>query len=324
MCTLLLSLIACTKNGEIQSATEEAEPTYVLFSLNVHDWTHPAESVTVVNKVLDMHEQYNIPVEVYLDDQITQIYNKEAPELLERLRTAGPLIVVSYHIRPPTPYYQEFDFDYLEELDEETLREVLLDYEEHSLDLETGQPTDEPGGYEFVKEIMGYPPLTVAGFIKTTNTGEMLVEIYTKKGAQFIVQHSGSSSLGEKIGELYIRPETTEIKLYESIGQDAATVISDKEQSIATTRDKKFIGIKMHEDDFYAEGVSPWRYVYYNENNQHPDKPPYNLTGWQDAPLLTAEQQEAMWQHYETALAFIAEHPERFEALNTLGVKELL
>lgn len=342
-CLLVLFLSSCdtedvqkTPENEIKEEITPVDGTvmYVLFSLNVHDWTLPEESIATLNRILDIHEKYNVPIEMYLDDQVMQIYYEQSPELIERLRTS-PVVAVSYHLRPPTPYYTglEFDFIGLEDLDETTLRETLLDYEEHAIDLETGEPTDDPGGYEFVKEVMGYAPLTVSGFEKFGKIGKISPDIYNEKGALFVVVHGKLGEdqlvveLGEKKDSLYVRPSTVDVRLFESVGQDTITVLQQAEQeALQAGVSPVFMSIKMHEDDFYADGVSPWRYVYYKENEKGrmiAQKPPYDITGAEDAALLTEEDREAIWQHYENAVAYVASR-EDFDAINAFDLKEML
>ena len=348
-CIFVLFLSACdteevqytkevqkTPEPEIKEESTPIEGTvlYVLFSLNVHDWTHAEESIATLNKIVDIHEQYNVPIEIYLDDQVMQMYYEESPELVKRLRTSS-VVAVSYHLRPPTPYYTglEFDFIGLENLDETTLRETLLDYEEHAIDLETGEPTDEPGGYEFVKEVMGYAPLTVSGFEKFGKIGKIASDIYNEKGALFVVVHGKLCEeqlvveLGEKKDSLYARPSTVDVRLFESVGQDTATVLQEAEQeALQAGVSPVFMSIKMHEDDFYADGVSPWRSVYYEENEKGrmvPQKPPYDIAAADDVALLTEEDRDAIWQHYENAVAYVASR-EDFAAINAFDLKEMV
>jgi len=210
------------ENEIIDPTLSSQEKIYVLFSLSTHDWVFPEESIAVLNKMIDIHEKYNVPIELYLDDQVMQIYYEQSPELIERLKTS-PVVAVSYHIRPPTPYYKELEFDFigLEALDEITLKETLLDYEEHAIDLETGEPTNAAGGYEFVKDIIGYAPLTVSGFEKYGDLGTVLRNLYYEKGALFLVLHSQlgdedptAVDLGEKREPLYARPSTVDVRLF--------------------------------------------------------------------------------------------------------------
>ncbi|MEK6921173.1 MAG: hypothetical protein AABX82_04770, partial [Nanoarchaeota archaeon] len=87
-----------------------------------------------------------------------------------------------------------------------------------------------------------------------------------------------------------------------------------------------FLSIKMHEDDFYADGVSPWRYVYYTENEKGrtvSQEPPYDLAEGGNAPLLSEEGREAMWKHYENAVAYVASRDD-FEAITAFDLKTMI
>ncbi|MEK6921531.1 MAG: hypothetical protein AABX82_06615, partial [Nanoarchaeota archaeon] len=244
-CFFMLFLTACDSQ-EVQNPDdtkkEVNEPItsnmlYVLFSLNVHDWVYPEESIATLHKIIDIHEKYDVPIELYLDDQVMQIYYEQSPELIERLKTSS-VVAVSYHVRPPIPYYTQLDFDFigLEDLDETTVKETVLGYEEHRIDLETGEPTDAAGGYEFVKEIIGYAPLTVSGFENFGTIGSVLRAVYSEKGALFVVVHGKLGEeqlvvpLGEKRGSLYVRPSTVDVRLFESVGEDTTAVLQQGEQ----------------------------------------------------------------------------------------------
>jgi len=47
------------------SATGDA----VTLSINVQDFGHPAESVASLNRIIDLHEKYNVPVDISHADQ---------------------------------------------------------------------------------------------------------------------------------------------------------------------------------------------------------------------------------------------------------------
>jgi hypothetical protein len=209
----------------------------------------------------------------------------------------------------------------------------LLDYEEHAIDLETGEPTDAPGGYEFVKDVIGYAPLTVSGFEKYGDIGNVLRNLYYEKGALFLVLHSELGNedpvaidLGEKREPLYARPSTVDVRLFESVGQDTSLVIQKAEQeAVQAGVSPVFLSIKMHEDDFYADGVSPWRYAYYNmdEKRKSAQTPPYDITAAEDAALLPEKERDAMWQHYENAVAYVASQND-LEAINAFDLEKMI
>ncbi|MFA6549941.1 MAG: hypothetical protein WCT36_01130, partial [Candidatus Gracilibacteria bacterium] len=198
---------------EIPPISSLDKTVYTAFIINTHDWANPEESIATINKIIDLHEEYQIPVDIYLDDPVIQIYQDQAPELLERLKTS-PYVAVSYHLRPPYPYYWDYDWFGLDKLSDSELETLLLNYEEHEIDLVTGEPTDNPGGYQLLEDLMGYPPY-VAVVMGSPNVSVILAEIYKEKGALFTLTHSGTTGWGESKYGLWMRPESLEVKAYE-------------------------------------------------------------------------------------------------------------
>ena len=77
--------------------------TNIIFSLNVHDFVFPTRSTETVREVIRIHEQYNIPIDIYLDDQIVHAYQETDPEIFDLLRESE-VVSVSYHVRAPNPW----------------------------------------------------------------------------------------------------------------------------------------------------------------------------------------------------------------------------
>ncbi len=309
---------------ELREEQIEEPKLYVLFTLNVHDWVFDEKSAATVQRVVEIHEKYNIPVDIYLNDQMVQLYTKEYPELIEILKTSS-YSAVSYHIRPPAPYYTNFDFLGLNELDEEELYETLKEYEEHALDIVNGMPTEEQGGYEYLKKVLGYAPPVVNAQKTDGIVGKTLSKIYKEKGAIFDAVHNKVSILGEKSGELFARPEDVEIKLYDSFGKDPEMIVTTAitDTSTQTTRDI-FINIKMHENNFYAKRT-PWAIAYFqNWNKSIPLLPPFDLSGLGDEGLLKKEMdEEETWIFYEETVKYISEHSE-FTTINAFDLVEMV
>lgn len=304
------------------------EGIYTLFSLNVHDFVFPEQSIEAVNRVIDIHEQYDVPVDIYLNDQVFQVYMDETPDLVERLKNS-PVVTVGYHLRAPTPYYFDYaDFDYkgLNELSEEELYETLLDYEEHKLNLETGDPTDEPGGYQFIEDTIGYAPPVVSTMVSSQYVQKSLTKIYVEKGAKYTVIHGRDIDLGTRQGDLLVRPEHVDYKLYEKFrsGMDGAAVFEDAISQIPE-EGLRFIGMKYHESNFYI-GEPPFWPIFYTD----PDKggllePPFNL----DAPYSVVKQrkeadQEKHWTLYKSTVKYAGEHQNEVHPIGVLDLETLL
>ena len=321
---------------QVPSDTDEtsAEKDYILFTLNYNDWTFPDKSIAALEKVIEIHEKYNVPVDIYISDPTFQNLMTMAPDVVEKLKTSS-VVAVSYHIRPPMPAYKNFDFLGLEEMSDQERYETLLSYEEHKLDLETGMPIlDKPGGYQYLKEIIGYAPITVGiqgvGLIATT-----MKKIYAEKGATFMVKHTGdldsdsattkNFKLGEKDGALFIRPEDIAFKWYEyanMYGTDekaAGKVIEDAILAEDQKDTSLFINIKMHENNFFSEGNAAMWDVYGKDH-----KPPFDLSAAYEHAFMTDQEIEDQWIFYESAVAYVAHHPEQYTAINSFDLKEMI
>ncbi len=328
---VLLIILSCSEEARKQR-TEETEireetdvPTkYVLFTINTHDWVFEEKTIATVQRVVEIHEKYNIPVAVYLTDPMVQLYAEKYPDIIELLK-ASSVVVVSYHIRPPAPYYIDFDFLGLENMNADERDATLLDYEEHAIDLETGLSTEEEGGYEYLKNIIGYSPPAV-GMLTDVENGIPLTKIYAEKGATFAVVHERISTLGEKKGLLFIRPEDVEIKLYEyrTVEKDPAAIIARESENASTTRDI-FINIKMHESDFYARKIT-WAAAYYeNRDKTKPLTPPFDLSlAGGDDILKSPKEEDETWELYENTVKYVSEHQEEFTSISEFDLVEMV
>lgn len=279
----------------------------MLFSLNVHDWVFAEKSAETVGRVLDIHEQYQVPIEIFLTDPVVHAYEEVAPELLERLRDSD-MASVSYHVRPPYPYASEFDWQRLNKMSAEERYDLLYEYETHAVDLQTGEPTAQEGGYANLKKILGYAP-RIVGMYDRNAGGTELARIYKDLGAQMIVQRQDASDLGEVRDGLWMRPEHYDLKVYEFArrnmsAQEVCQIALDGVAGIETP----FIGIKYHENNFYAD-IVPWKYWYYDQpENGTPLEPPYTLdeSGFED--LVRSEREQSQhWQWYESVVKYVAE-----------------
>lgn len=296
---------------------------YTAFIINVHDWTDSEMSIAILNKIIDLHEEYEMPVDIYLDDQVTQIYAEQAPEFIERLKLS-PFVAVSYHLRPPYPYYWDYDWLGFEKKSKEEIATILRDYEEHKVDLITGQPTEEPGGYQFLKDLIGYSPYTVV-VMGSQKIMPILAEIYKEKGAKFNLTHSGNTAWGEIKYGLFMRPEDLEIKVYEPRGRKPGGEILTESLAEITTSRPAFMNLKWHEDNFYTFGT-PWSPVYWNDKKERGFlSPPYDLSQALVGIKIKSEAERAeQWTRYEECLAYVKNHPEIFTAVNARILAEMV
>lgn len=300
---------------------------YVSFILNVHDWTSPDKSIATVGRVIDIHEKYHVPVDIYLDDPVVQMYASKAPDLLARLASSKD-VTVSYHLRPPYPYYFGFDWRGLDAMTPTDLATLLTNYETHAIDLSTGAPTTAPGGYQYLKDTIGYAPYTVAGAIGSdAAVAAVLEKIYKGMGAQMTLVHGRETTLGQKEGGLWLRPETLEVKAYEKKGHYAAEELLNDAIAQLPTTGLRFMNLKWHEDNFYTTGT-PWDAVYYDGTDRtKPMSPPFDLSLANDRSATkpkTAVEQAEQWKRYEDAVAYVSTHPELMTALNSPMILEMM
>ena len=313
----------------IENSSDETPPissldktVYTAFIINTHDWANPEESITTINKIIDLHEEYQIPVDIYLDDPVIQIYQDQAPDLIERLKTS-PFVAVSYHLRPPYPYYWDSDWFGLDKLSDSELETLLLDYEEHEINLETGEPTDNPGGYQLLKDLMGYPPY-VTVVMGSPKVSKILGSIYKEKGALFTLTHDGTTEWSESKYGLWMRPESLEVKAYEFLGRKSGEeLLTDSLAELGEER-PAFLNLKWHEDNFYTSGT-PWGAVYWdNSDDKNTLSPPYDLSKAMDGvKIKTDAQKEEQWTRYEEALIYVKEHPETFTTINAKNLTDM-
>jgi len=298
---------------------------YVSFILNVHDWANPTESIATVTRVIDIHEKYGVPVDVYLDDPVVQLYVAKSPELVERLRSSKQA-AVSYHLRAPYPYYSDFDWLGLGSLSATNLRSTLTDYETHALDLVSGEPTGAPGGYQYLKDLIGYAPYTVAG-ASGGNVARVAEEIYKGMGAQMTLVHGRETKLGQTQNGLWLRPETLEVKAYEKKARYSGEDLMADSIALVPTTGLRFINFKWHEDNFYYSGT-PWAAVYYGAGDKtKPLSPPFDLSLANDPSVSkpkTAAQQDEQWKRYEELVSYAAEHLESMTAINSPMLLEMM
>lgn len=283
---------------------------YALFSINTQDFAYPELSIATIRRILDIHERYGVPVDIYLDTMLTDFYEQLAPDLLQRLKTSANASV-SYHIRPPKPYYTNYDWAGLGAKSAQEQYQTVLNYETHGLDLRTGLPTSAKGGYQKLGELLGFMPW-VAAMQPDASVGQAVSDVFKDLGARFFIQHERVINLGDKQNGVYLRPEHYDLRLFQTVGQDVATVIENalaSAHAATGARAPYFVGVKMHDNDFFAED-SAWVTVYVNG----PRRPPFDTS--RKSPLLSAAQQQAVWQHYEAAVAYVAAQSQRLGTTN--------
>jgi hypothetical protein len=297
----------------------------VTFHLNVQDFSYPAESIAIVTRALDLHERLGIPVDVYLTTWMVDLYQTQAPALLSRLFNS-PVVNVCYHTRPPVPYRANFmDWLGLAGMTEEARRATIRSYETHGLDLKMGTSTTAEGGYGKLARLYGRPPPVVGDEADNAVLQASVDAVFKELGASFAISHGKNAMLGETRNGLYIAAEQRDVKLFTTDGsldgdlcveKTTAAEIFECERAacLATAglRPPCVMGIKMHDNDFFAED-SAWLTVYGQKG-----RPPWN-TNLKSA-LLTEAAQAAMWKRYEDTVTYAAGQKGRTTAV---GIREL-
>lgn len=328
-----LLFVSCSIESKELNVPEINGKYFTQFTLNVHDWVFPEKSIAAVNRTIDIHEEYRVPVDIYLNDQVFQIYLDQAPELIERLKTSE-YVTVNYHIRAPHLVYNGFDIVGLNQMPPDELYATLLAFEEHKLDLETGEySNDLAGGYQLVKDAIGYAPISL-GFSATGIVEDVYSRVLQEKGGKLYVMHGDESNLGDAQDGLYLRPEHVEIKWYEEvrryvydeISAEDLILINLEEHGYTNEDEKLFINMKMHENNYYTDGTS-FAPTYWGDgvSKQDPADPPYNLTKSVEETIMREQwYTDAMWEWYELAVQTIAENPDTYYATSNKEILEWL
>ena len=190
--------------------------------------------------------------------------------------------------------------------------ENYLAYESFTIDPESAELSSAPGGYSYLKELIGYAPYAVGLPLED----DALIDVYESMGAQYAANHTKDSfMLNEPIGELMYRPETFEVPLYKL---DIEKLEKKLDDILSRESDEPiFINFKIHDKDFFAD-ASAWTLIYVHH------KPPYDLEGfYSEVNFLTEEEQESIWELYEYALDYIDSHNEIW-AINLNELTEIV
>lgn len=304
------------------SVTQEAVPInvsdYAIFSINVQDFSYPEQSAAVLDRIITLHEMYNVPVDIYLTDVMAKIYAEQFPQLLERLKTS-PVVAISYHYRAPRPYANNYDWLGLANMSTDEMAQTVMRYETHAVDPITGQTADAPGGYQYVSSLIGYPPYAASSLASNADIDSTLMRVFKDLGAQMTVVHGRALNLGDVKKGLYVRPEHYDYMLFQNVGTDPAQSF---ENALNEARNSQgvapyFVGVKMHDKDFFST-QSAWLTVYVDGGkrpNWNPDL---------KSPLLSQAEQDAMWAMYEQTVIYVASQRDRIGTVNLPMVLDMI
>lgn len=299
----------------------QSAQAYNFFALNTQDFAYPQQSADLVWRVIDLHESLDVPIDISLTTTMVDVYEAQYMDLLRRLFTS-PVVCLGYHGRPPLPYHSDFDWLGMSRMSSDQQRSTVYAYETHGLDLVTGQPTLASGGYAKLVSLAGYAPPSVGILVDGATLQASADAVLSQLGAQFGVVHGRAANLGDKRNGLYVRPEHYDLKLFEQVGRSATTVLDEAMAAAPATaggRAPYVVGIKMHDNDFFAED-SAWTTVYLAKGARQ--GPPWNTA--LKSPLLTSEAQRQMWDLYESTVRYAASIRGRVPIANSRDWQRLL
>jgi len=256
---------------------------------------------------------------------VVEAWARSRPEVIERLRASG--MTISYHFRPPHPAYGGFDGP-LRGLDDKSLRATLKDYETLRLDLATGGLNrDQPGGYAYVKQMLGATPVVVSA-MGNPRAKTMLLDIYRDMGARMTMEYHESGTEPDRPFAwrqgLLIRPSDFSITRWAAPGETRESFWWSRQDTPQaaefnpTARLKNqlaawkhprapLITALIHENDFYVRGGPSWNAIYLSPDGKTSRKPPYDFSAPDQAEPRTTENQAALWHSYEELVAYAAE-----------------
>jgi len=300
--------------GAAPGLLAQSPQVYTFFALNTQDFAYPQQSADLVWRVIDLHESLDVPIDVSLTTTMVDLYESQYTDLMRRLSTSR-VVCLGYHGRPPLPYHSDPDWLGMSRMSSDQQRSTIYNYETHGLDLTTGQPTLAAGGYAKLVSLAGYAPPSVGILVEGATLQASADAVLAQLGAQFGVVHGRAANLGDKRNQLYVRPEHYDLKLFQQTGRSATTVLDEAIAAAPATdggRAPFVVGVKMHDNDFFAED-SAWTTVYLARGARQ--GPPWN-TALKSALLSTAAQQQ-MWDLYESTVRYAASIRSRVPIANS-------
>ncbi len=309
-------------------------PGYLSFIINVHDWTHPAESAEVLLQLVDLFERYGVRGDFYFTAEITRELAENHPEVIERLKNSN--MTISYHVRPPHPLYNGFD-SRLKGLDDDALYQTLLDYETYALDLTTGDlDRSRPGGYTYVAQVFGRNPVVASAPSSDPRIKDAAQRVYASLGAQMtVLYHEEGTKLEqpfETVNGLLARPSDFSVTRTTSVdGTDnfwwnkmsapnaaeynptkmLQSLLADWQVRTGSSSYARppFITALIHENNFYRRGAEGWSSIYFEMNGAQRGNPlpaPWNLSAPDPSTPRSADDKAAIWSAYEELVAYAA------------------
>ncbi|RFC45278.1 MAG: hypothetical protein DVB23_002038 [Verrucomicrobia bacterium] len=290
------------------------------FSLNWQDFSYPDRSAAELRTILNQHEAQGVPVDVFFTTWQTDTIETQAPELIGRLQSSSR-VTMGYHVRAPKPYASDYGSTnwYTTLMGRAINASDIQNYEEHGIDLNSGLPTGNAGGYLKLSNLMGYAP-RVVGANASTTTASLVHSYFDTAGAAMVVEHRNAAiNLGETRNGMYLRPESYDWILIEYLRGDSGATSSltdalTRAHTASNATAPYFVGAKLHDNDVFAN-QSAWTYIYQPANRPRP----YDSTA--KAGLLADSEISRRRTFY---LNLVAETASRQNELNIVSARDTL
>ena len=297
---------------------------YMTFAINVHDTVHVDESANTILRLVSLFEKYGVRGDFYLTAPTVELYAKQRPDVIARLRDSD--MTISYHVRPPHPLYSGFD-QRLKGLDDQALAATLRDYETYRLDPATGDLDKSlPGGYTYVAQTFGRKPVVASTQSGDPRNRQAALKLFAELGAKMtVLYHEEGTDLPRPLVQqqgLWVRPSDFSITRWGQSGSEPfwwnmlSTPKSAEynpteylKQQLANWQATRapFITSLIHENNFARSGPEGWTPFYYGgKDKTQPLAPPYNLTAPDPSRVRSQKEQDAIWNAYEELVAYAA------------------
>lgn len=293
----------------------------ITFVLNVHDWRNWNESADTLLQAISIFEKYRVQGDFYLTAQMAEVYSEKRPDVIRRLKESG--MTISFHNRAPHPLRAGFDGCF-RGLGDSALEKAVRDYETYRLDLTTGGlDKSRPGGYAYVAEVFGSPPVAVGESTSDRRSVAAAKRVYREMGAKVIVVYHERGTKIDKpfefVDGLLVRPSDFSITRWKNSGENEEAFWWNRKDPNPLARLKEelaawkgprdpIVTALIHENNFYRFGPESWTPIYYTGRKKEPKQPPFDLDAQDVSRPRSKEEQEKIWAAYEALVAYAAEH----------------
>ena len=322
----------------------------ISFHWNTQDFLRPDLTAAYYGRLLDLHEQLEVPLDVFLSETMLDKFEQSYPAFLARLKSSA-MVCVSSHTRPPKPYHSGSDigsttgynfnnWSGIQGLTGNTaggaLYNFILNYETHGLDLASGLPTAASGGFAKMTAAFGYPPIVAA----TQSDGVHAVavsNVFKDLGAKMSIRHNVVNNLGDLANFQNVKPEAYEIKLIELFKAGLVTPAAAAfDSAVAAARVATsgsgaqaryafapyFMGVKLHDNDLFTD-TSAWIQTYTTPTGRKtPTWLPY--TNPNVRTLLSEPAPEDRFTYYATMLQYAAANRTRLQLVHAPHILDML